>query len=100
MANVIRVYRATVKPGKVEEFKSFLLDYGVPILHKHEGLISVQVGWPRDETPQEFLIVSTWSSIEALAGFAGSDWQKAVVDPREAHLIEETYVHHYYEASI
>jgi heme-degrading monooxygenase HmoA len=100
MANIVRVFRAITKPGKEEEFQSFFLDDAVPILREHKGLVSVQVGLPREETPQEFLMVTTWSSLEALVGFAGQNWRAAVIDDREAHLLSETSVYHYLEASI
>lgn len=100
MPNIVRVFRATVKPGKEEEFKSFFLNDAVPLLRGHKGLVSVHVGLPREETPQDFLMMTTWSSVEALAGFSGDNWRDAVIDPREAHLLEETAVYHYYEAPV
>ena len=100
MPNIVRVFRAKVKPGKEAEFRAFFLETAVPLLREQEGLVSVRVGLPREETPTEFLMTTTWSSIEALAGFVGEDWDKAVIDPREAHLLERTAVYHYYEAEI
>jgi heme-degrading monooxygenase HmoA len=83
-----------------EEFKSFFLNEAVPLLRKHDGLVSIQVGLPREETPREFMMTTTWSSIESLAGYSGDNWREAVIDRREVHLLEETAVYHYYEASI
>jgi heme-degrading monooxygenase HmoA len=100
MTNIVRVFHAITKPGKEEEFQSFFLDDAVPILRGHEGLVSVQVGLPTAETPRQFLMITTWSSMEALVGFAGPNWQSAVIDDREAHLLAETRVHHYLEASL
>lgn len=100
MANIVRVFRAVVHPGKEEEFKSFFLNDAVPLLRQHRGLVSVQVGLPREETPQEFMMTTVWSSVEALAEFSGENWREAVIDPREKDLLLETNVDHYYEASI
>ncbi|NIR50579.1 MAG: hypothetical protein GWN55_10205 [Phycisphaerae bacterium] len=100
MANIVRVFRAVVHPGKEEEFKSFFLNDAIPILRKHKGLVSVHVGLPREETPQEFMMTTVWSSVEALAEFSGENWREAVIDPREAHLLANTSVDHYYEATI
>lgn len=100
MANIVRVFRAVVHPGKEEEFRSFFLDDAVPLLRRHEGLVSLQVGLPREETPQEFMMTTVWSSVEALAEFSGENWREAVIDPREKHLLAEVWVGHYYEASI
>jgi len=100
MANIVRVFRAVVKLGKEDEFKSFFIDDAVPIVRKHKGLVSVQVGFPREETPQEFLMITTWTSVEALAEFSGANWREAVIDPREEHLLTEASVEHYYDASV
>ena len=40
-------------------------------------------------------MVSIWRDLAAVKEFAGEQWQKAVVLPREAHLVEETIVYHY-----
>jgi len=98
MANIVRVFRATIKPGKEEAFRAFFIDDAIPILRSHKGLVSVQVGVPRNETPQEFLMVTTWSSLEAMIEFTGENWREAVIDEREADLIAETNVYHYSEA--
>ena len=100
MANIVRVFRAVVHPGKEEEFKLFYLNDAVPILRKHKGFVSVQVGLPLKDKPQEFLMTTVWSSIEALSEFSGENWREAVIDPREEHLLAKVRVDHYYEAPV
>jgi heme-degrading monooxygenase HmoA len=100
MANIVRLFRAVVKPGKEEEFRSFFIDDAVRIVREHKGLVSVQVGLPREETPQKFLMITVWKSVEALAEFSGPDWRTAVIDPREEDLLAEVSVEHYCEASV
>lgn len=100
MANIIRVFRAVVHPGKEEDFKSFFLNDAIPILRKHKGLVSVLVGFPSEETPNEFLMTTVWTSIEALSEFSGENWQDAVIDPREKHLLARVEVDHYYEVPV
>ena len=39
--------------------------------------------------------VSEGELADAIRGFAGEDWNQAVVLPEEAHLLKETFVHHY-----
>jgi hypothetical protein len=57
--------------------------------------VSVRVGLPLEETPNDFLMVSTWSSLGGLKEFAGENWGEAVIDPREAHLLSRVSVYHY-----
>lgn len=98
MANIIRVFQAVVKPGKEKEFKSFFINGAVRNVRKHKGLVSVRVGLPREETPQKFLMITTWTSVETLAEFSGSHWRDPVIDPREEDLLAEVNVDHYYDA--
>jgi hypothetical protein len=53
------------------------------------------VGKPSDVTPNEFLMVMVWQDLNALKGFAGETWQNPVIDPDEADLLSETFVHHF-----
>jgi quinol monooxygenase YgiN len=95
---IIRVFRAIVHDDKIEEFEKFFLDKALAIVRAQPGLISVSVGKPMEQTPNEFMMTTTWEDIGALKGFAGEHWQSAVIDPEEADLLRETFVHHYEEA--
>lgn len=99
MANLIRVFRATARRGREDEFRAFFTGDAVSIVRRFEGLVSVQVGLPAEQSPREFLMVTTWTSLEALKAFTGEAWQKAYIDPREAPLIEEARVEHFLEAA-
>jgi len=100
MANLIRVFRARARQGKEDEFRAFFTGDAVSIVRRFDGLVSVQVGLPTEASPREFLMVTTWTGVEALKAFTGEAWQKAYIDPQEAPLIEEAWVEHYYtEAS-
>ena len=54
------------------------------------------IGLPCESKPNEFLMISEWESLESLKKFAGEDWNTAVIDPRESHLLVEAAVDHYY----
>ena len=70
------------------------------MVQRQDGLISVQVGLPMETSPSQFSMVTTWKDLASLKKFAGTDWRQAVIDPREAPLIEESFVSHYYQAEI
>ena len=70
------------------------------MVRSYPGLVSAVVGLPQEDTPNAFLMISTWSDIEALKEFAGEDWSEAVIDPREAHLLSAVSVAHYWEAEL
>ncbi len=96
---IIRVFRARVHEGKQEEFERFFLNKALPMIKSRQGLISVSIGTPLPSTPDEFVMIMVWKDIDALKGFAGPEWENAVIDPDEGHLIKETFVHHY-EAAV
>ena len=96
---VIRMFRATIKSGKEREFQAFFLGEALPMVQRQVGLVSVQVGLPVEASPHEFAMVTTWKDLASVKKFAGADWEKAVIDPREAPLIERSAVSHYYEAA-
>jgi hypothetical protein len=64
-------------------------------MRSQTGLVSVSVGFPRPESPAEFSMSTVWRDLDAITGFAGRNWQSAVIHRDEAHLLKETYVYHY-----
>lgn len=92
---ILRVFRAVVHEGKQEEFQAFFLNIALPLIRSQNGLVSVSVGLPLDETSCEFCMVMTWRDVDSIRRFAGEGWREAVVHPDEAHLLRETRVEHY-----
>ena len=97
---IIRVFRASVHPGKQREFHQFVLNKALPKIKANPGLVSVMFGEPIDSLSTGFVMVLVWQDLNALKGFAGEQWQNAVIDPDEAHLLKETFVYHYEAAEI
>lgn len=100
MADIIRVFQATTKPGQEIAFEKFFTEAALPILQQHAGLVSVQIGLPSESSPQDFLMITTWRDLDALKGFAGENWKEAVIDPREAPLLSSARVSHYRAAPV
>ena len=97
---IIRVFRAIVRDGKQEAFERFFFDTALPILKSQRGMLKVSIGTPMSASPNEFLMITTWADLEALQRFAGTNWQEAVIDPKEAPLLRKTFVHHYEGADV
>lgn len=92
---IIRVFHATTHEGRADEFREFFVDVALPLVRSFPGLVSARIGLPLEDTPNSFLMISTWSSIEGLKEFAGENWDEAVIDPREEHLLSAVSVFHY-----
>ena len=93
---IIRFFRALVDDGQQDSFRKFFIKTALPLIRSQEGLVSVSVGLPHDTSPHEFSMVTIWRNLETLKQFAGEDWKSAVIHPDEAHLLKETFVHHYH----
>lgn len=95
MAEIVRVFHATTHEGKADEFEEFFVDVALPLVKSFSGLVSARIGLPLEGTPNSFLMITTWSSLEGLKEFAGENWSEAVIDPREEHLLSAVSVFHY-----
>jgi len=100
MGNLVRVFHATAKAGQEDEFRDFFTRDAVAIVRGFDGLVSVRVGLPTETSPREFLMITTWTGVDALKKFAGESWERAVIAPEEAPLLEHVDVRHYLEADI
>ena len=40
-------------------------------------------------------MMMVWRDLQALKEFAGENWQEAVIDPDEVHLLKEAHTYHY-----
>lgn len=92
---IVRVFRGQVKPGHGPAFERHLRETGIPEFHRHPGMLRVHVGWPSEQAPDEFLVVTLWRDLDALRGYTGARWTEAKVAPEEAALLRRTFVHHY-----
>ena len=95
---ILRFFRAITHQGMENEFGKFFLGTMLPIVRKQDGLISVSVGRPHENSPSEYSMVMVWRDLDALKGFSGEDWEKPVIHPDEKHLLKETHLYHYYLA--
>jgi len=92
---VVRVFRVRVHSGKEDEFERFVIETGVPMVKAQEGCTHVTAGKSRWSEQPEFVVVTHWRSVDALQAFAGPDWQQAVIEPEEEHMLAEVFCDHY-----
>ena len=94
---ILRVFRARLKPGAREAFGKLVNDVSIPLLRSQAGMVTLHVGRPLPEYPDEFVLVSVWTDLECLKAFAGETWDQPLITPGEAVLIQECTVQHYDE---
>ncbi len=92
---IVRVFRALVHPGKQQEFKAKVNQLSIPLVQRQRGLIAYYSGGPTSASPEEFVMITVWRSLDDLKSFAGEDWNRSVIPEEELPLLRETYAHHY-----
>lgn len=92
---ILRIFRAFVHPGKQDAFRDFFVKTALPLVDGQPGCVSVQIGLPRPETPDEFVMIMVWRDVATLKEIVGEEWREAHVHPDQVELLRETKLHHY-----
>jgi heme-degrading monooxygenase HmoA len=94
---IARIWRGRTLASKADEYARYLDANGIAKIRATPGNRGVTVLRRTDGDKAEFVVISIWDSIDAVKNFAGADYQKAVILPRDReYLIEvEPDVLHY-----
>ena len=94
---ISRHWKGVAKPKEADKYIHHLQSDTFPKLAKINGFISASILRRSIRNGTEFLIVTTWQSIEAIRRFAGESASTAVVPPSvQAMMVEyDTEVAHY-----
>lgn len=102
MAGMIaRVWHGRAPSAGADAYEEHFRTGVLPNLEKVAGFRGAQL-WRREQDGQvEFVAVTTFDSIEAVRGFAGADYERAVVEPEARQVLsgfEERCTH--YEVAV
>jgi heme-degrading monooxygenase HmoA len=78
---IIREWRGRAEPSNAEAYPRHFQDHVAPELRKLPGFIGASVATRQVDGKVEFLVLTRWESLDQIAGFAGPDITKAVVEP-------------------
>jgi len=92
---ITRIFRVRVPVELHAEFESKFLSVSVPYVQTAPGLVSVSVGRPTRWVPDEYVMISVWRSEDAVAAFAGDNWNTAVIPGGMGKYVSECWIHHY-----
>jgi heme-degrading monooxygenase HmoA len=76
---ISRQWKGIAKPGRADDYIEHLRDDTFPQLSKIPGFAGASIMRRDVAQGTEFLVVTTWESIEAIKRFAGADPEAAVV---------------------
>ena len=94
---ISRQWQGFAKPSHADKYVEHLRQETFPNLKEIPGFVSASILRRIVPNGVEFLIVTTWESIDAIQGFAGTDVEAAVVPPRVQEMMVEydNRVRHY-----
>jgi heme-degrading monooxygenase HmoA len=94
---ILREWRARASPSNADAYPRHFREKVVPELRNVPGFVGAHLSRRQLADRIEFLVLTRWQSMDAIRAFAGTDSEKAVVDPGAiAALIEfDSVVHHY-----
>jgi heme-degrading monooxygenase HmoA len=93
---VARIWKGRMLTSKADEYQRYLAS-GITKLRSTPGSLGISVLRRSEGDQTEFLVLSVWESVDAIKRYAGQDYQKTVILPRDReYLLEvEPNVLHY-----
>ena len=76
---ISRHWRGLAQPDRATEYEAHLRNDTFPALKRIPGFVDASILKRAVENGVEFLVISRWRSLEAIAQFAGDDVETAVV---------------------
>ena len=94
---IARIWRGRTLASRANRYEAYLMSSGINRIRNTAGNLGATVLRRTENGQTEFLVISFWESIEAVKNFAGQDYEKAVILPRDRqYLVEvEPKVLHY-----
>jgi heme-degrading monooxygenase HmoA len=86
---ISRQWRGLAHPHRAKDYIEHLRTETFPALHKIPGFVDASILSRRFGAGVEFLIVTRWDSMDAIARFSGADPEAAVVPAAAADMMIE-----------
>ena len=86
---ISRQWRGLARTDQADAYEEHLLRETLPELKKIEGFVDASIVKRALETGVEFLVVTRWRSLGAIAKFAGTDVEAAVVPEKVQPMMIE-----------
>ena len=84
---IVRLWRGRAAAQMAAAYRTHLTSAVWPELREIEGFVSAQLAERERAGVVEFLVITTWSSWEAIQAFAGTEPDRAVVEPEARRVL-------------
>jgi len=94
---IIREWRARARVPLAHAYPKHFETRVLPELARVDGFLGASLSQRRIGERVEFLVLTRWTSMDAIRSFAGADAEKAVVEPAAQAALEavDSHVRHY-----
>ncbi len=84
---IARLWRGWTTPEKADTYEALLRAEILPGIHRMKGYRGAYLMRRDVEGGVEFVTLTFWENMEAVRGFAGEDYETAVVPPEARELL-------------
>ncbi len=92
---ITRIFRVQIKPELREEFVGKFETASIQSIEGQPGFVSVEIGYPTEWTPDEYLMISKWENSSYLIDFVGKNWNEAHIPRGMEKYLVDCWLHHY-----
>ncbi len=94
---IAREWRCICPADKIDEFVPYLHDTGIKDAGNTPGYIGAEILHREIEGKYEVVLITFWETMESVKGFAGEDFEKAVLYPEDYRygITSDLIVKHY-----
>lgn len=90
---IARTWRGSVRSRDADRYLDYLRKTGFAEYHSQPGHLGTLGLRRTDADTTEFLLVTLWTSMEAVRGFVGDDPARAVFYPEDEHFLVDRDLH-------
>ena len=92
---IMRIFQVTIFSEMREEFERDFNSISISSVAGQDGMESVFIGSPSKYSPDEYSMITYWSSEDDLKKFAGEEWNKPVIPDEMERYVRDSSVAHY-----
>ena len=92
---ILRIFRVEIDPSTRSAFEASFRSLSVDAVTQARGNLSCEIGMPTRWAPNTYSMITRWCDEDALAAFAGPEWNTPVIPAGMEAFGKKLSVEHY-----
>ena len=92
---ILRIFRVEIDPTTRSAFETGFRSLSVELVTRAPGNLSCEIGMPTRWAPNTYSMITRWRDEDALAAFAGPEWNTPVIPAGMVAFGKSLSVEHY-----